>query len=182
MHSFSEDSDIIVEEVLDELHSVISAAKPTKIRKTNNALFFSAGMFRFVGRWNKLKTITEGEILVTKSAKHIVIENKLNFLEALVFWTMYGFVGFFFPGGVIAKFILFPVLTLLVYTLTVAATISSFNRWTKRIVTAYLESKKGIEISVEQREWIIDDSKCDACGYVVNAQANTCPDCGLTLR
>jgi hypothetical protein len=182
--SFTSNRDIgiVMAETQELFAKKIDKLGSTKLGQEGNTAHFSSGMFRFVWSRTFFVALAEGTIKLTQNDKSVSVKYELNlakFMLVSLFLTSPAF--FIWNGTILEKIVLFFVLNLWYAGGNAAIEIFRFNRFVKGSVAEILE-REPPAVSKKQEEWIADNFKCDACGYSVKSDDETCPDCGIKLR
>jgi hypothetical protein len=178
--SHSNDDD--VKEAVQVLTKRIKSSSPRTIKQAQSKIFYTAGVMRLVLNANLLYGITEGEIEVEKNDRTLVVHYVIRFYESFALSVIPAIGALVLIDTILGKIAgVFFVLGV-IYGGNVLISILRYKRFIKNTIKDWLLEKKPVEISEEQKDWMSDQSKCDACGHPVSLNDTECPDCGLSLR
>jgi hypothetical protein len=171
-----------VQEAVRAFAERIQAFKPRVIKQGDDKIFYTAGVLRLVSNVNLLYAISEGEIKIEKKEHTLIVHYVIRFHELVALSIIPAVGALVVMDSIIGKVIGLLLVVLFSYGGNVLITILRYKRFIKNTADAWLEERKSIPISEEQKEWIENPNKCDGCGYSLSATDILCPDCGLTLR
>jgi rubrerythrin len=85
---------------------------------------------------------------------------------------------------VLNEFILWSTLSLWIFFFggNCLLSIVRLHHQLKRAIVALVRDRDAHRVSEIQQEWISNDHKCPACGYLIAETDPDCPDCGLKLQ
>jgi hypothetical protein len=178
----TESKDNLVQEAVQLFEERIKEFRPRTIKRTTDKIFYTAGVLRLVLNANLLYPISEGEIKIEKIGATLIINYVIRFYELFALSVIPAVGVLIFVDPIIAKMIVLLLSLLVGYGGNVFITILRYKRFIRNTVKVLLEAKKTVSISEEQKEWIENLNRCDACGHVLSTTDVVCPDCGLSLQ
>jgi hypothetical protein len=181
--SFTIDSDKdVVQEAVEIFSERISALKPRTIRQTGNKVFYTAGVMRLVLNANLLYGISEGELRIEQRNQILIVHYVIRFYELIALSVIPAVGALVIIDSIMGKAIGILLVLCVSYGANVLLTILRYKRFIKTTVTEWLSEKNSVPMSEEQKEWIENLNKCNACGFVISVADKECPDCGLRLQ
>lgn len=172
----------LAQEAVQVLVERIRALKPRTIIQTTGKIRYTAGVVRLVWNFNLLYAISEGEIKVEGKEQTLIVHYVITFYEAAALSVIPAVGALVIVESVIGKVIGLLLVLIVSYGGNILITILRYNRFINSTIKGWLKEKKTIPISEEQKEWMENPDKCDACGHILTTPESICPDCGLSLR
>jgi hypothetical protein len=178
----TESSDNLVPEALHVFEKRVKEFRPKTIKKTTDKIFYTGGVMRFVLNVNLLYCISEGEIRVESSQQTLFVHYVIKFYELVALSVIPAVGALVVMDSILEKVIGVLLVVFVSYGANALITILRYRRFVRKTLEDWLSERKPISISKDQKEWIDDSSKCDACGCIISDKDVECPDCGLRLR
>ena len=174
--------DDVVQEAVSVFNERLQSFKPRTIKRTPNGLRYTAGVMRLVWTVNLLYSISDGELTIEKRDQTLTVHYVIRFHEIIALSVIPAASAIVILDSVMAKTIGVVLVLLVHFVGNVLMTILRYKRFIKKTLHNWLLERKPIAMSDDQKEWIGNANKCDACGYSISVADVECPDCGLSLR
>lgn len=177
----TKDPQIVKYEIFERFQMKLENLKASSIKSDEDSISYKVDLIRFVHNWNLLNPISDGDIRIETYENKINVKYQIKFTDLFVISCLMAFASILIPVILIAKIIIPLVIFLIFYGLNVLICILRYQHFIKKTISKVLEKDIPL-ISIEQEEWIADNSKCDACGASLNPTDKYCQSCGLLVR
>jgi hypothetical protein len=171
-----------VAEALQYFEQRIEKFRPGTIKKTTDKLVFTGGVMRFTLNINLLYCISEGEIRIEKKEQKMFVHYVIKFYELVALSVIPAIGALVVRDSILDKIIGVSLVVFVSYGGNALITIWRYRRFVNNTLRNWASEKTPIVIGKDQKEWMRDANKCDACGYAISIRDVECPDCGLRLR
>jgi hypothetical protein len=174
--------DDLVQDAVEVLKESIKTCNPRTLKQTQDGIFYTSGVMRLVSNMNLLYGISEGEIKIEKKDQTLMVQYVIRFYELIALSVIPAVGVLVILDSVKEKIIGLLIVFFFCYGAYALITILRYDAFIKKTMKDWLSDRDTVAIDEEQKEWINNINKCDACGHLISSTDTQCPDCGLRLQ